>query len=428
MLKLVIPIATLLFSTALLLLGNGLLNTLLVLRAGLVGFDEMAIGLIMSCYFLGFLVGTMAAPRMIRRIGHIRAFAFCAALLSCTTLAYLLLPNQVIWMLLRVVTGTALVSLYTIIESWLNGGTPVENRGRVFAIYMMVNLISLTLAQQLLHFGSPEEFELFAIAAMLVAAALLPMTWTRMVPPLVQEPEPVPLRPLFRRAPVGLAGALLSGLTMGSFWGMAPVFASGLGFDQAGVATFLSIAIMGGALFQLPLGKYSDRHDRRRVLATVAALAGISAMLLALSGLWLNGASYWLWISAFLYGGFSFAVYPIAIALMVDNLRPEEVIGGSSRFLLVHGVGSMFGPALSGAAMGLLGPTGLPLLFVICQALLAGYSAIHLRRPEETVNVEEQSHFVPMVRTTPTVLELHPDQDADARESSADEVEIEAAR
>lgn len=410
MLALVIPIATLLVSVSLLLLGNGLLNTVLVLRARLEGFDEMAIGLIMSAYFLGFLLGTLAAPRMIRHIGHIRAFAFCAAVLSCITLSYLLLPDLLPWMVLRVVTGTAVVCIFTIIESWLNGGTPPENRGRVFALYMMVNLLALALAQQLLRFGSPSGFELFAVAAILVTAALMPMTWTRLVPPMVQGAVRIRVTTLFRRSPVGMAGALLSGLTMGAFWGMAPMFAVDLGFDQGGVATLLSFAIVGGALFQIPLGKYSDRHDRRKVLAAVATLAGVSGTLLALAGMTLDGSPYWLWLSAFFYGGFSFAVYPIAIAHMVDSLNADEVVGGSSSFLLVHGVGSMLGPTLSGFLMGMWGVVGLPVLFVLCQLSLAGLSLRSLRRRDEAVSVEDQGHFVPMVRTSPTVLELHPDQ------------------
>lgn len=411
MLALIIPIATLLVSVSLLLLGNGLLNTVLVLRARLEGFDEMMIGLVMSCYFLGFLLGTLAAPRMIRRIGHIRAFAFCAAVLSCITLAYLLLPDVLSWMLLRVITGMAVVSVFTIIESWLNGGTPSESRGRVFAIYMMVNLLALALAQQLLRMGSPSGFELFAVAAILVTAALMPMTWTRMVPPLVNDAAPMRVRELVRRSPLGMAGALLSGLTMGSFWGMAPMFASDLGFDQGGVATFLSFAIIGGAMFQLPLGKYSDRHDRRKVLGMVAVLAAVSGLLLGFAGGDLEAMPYWLWLSAFFYGGFSFAVYPIAIAHMVDSLNADEVVGGSSSFLLVHGVGSMVGPTLSGFLMGLLGLVGLPLLFVVCQLLLAGFSLRSLRRRDLAVTVGEQGHFVPMVRTSPSVLELHPDQE-----------------
>lgn len=431
MLALVIPIATLLVSVSLLLLGNGLLNTVLVLRARLEGFDEMAIGLIMSAYFLGYLVGTMAAPRMIRRIGHIRAFAFCAAVLSCITLAYLLFPHLLPWIVLRVITGTAVVCIFTIIESWLNGGTPPENRGRVFALYMMVNLLALALAQQLLHFGSPSGFELFAVAAILVTAALMPMTWTRMVPPMVHDAVRIRVTTLFRRSPVGMAGALLSGLTMGAFWGMAPMFAMDLGFEQGEVATLLSFAIIGGALFQIPLGKYSDSHDRRKVLAAVAALAGISGTFLALAGVALDGSPYWLWLAAFFYGGFSFAIYPIAIAHMVDTLNADEVVGGSSSFLLVHGVGSMVGPTLSGFLMGIWGVVGLPLLFVVCQLLLAALSLRSLRRRDEGVSVEDQGHFVPMLRTSPTVLELHPDQgevpDEDEMQDESDVDELDAS-
>ncbi|MCK5792643.1 MAG: MFS transporter, partial [Ketobacter sp.] len=279
MLPLILPIGALLLGVALLLLGGGLLNTLLAIRGGLEGYSDSSMGWIMSGYFVGFFIGTFLALPIIQRIGHIRTFAFCAAIAACSVLLHVLLVNPVGWLLLRVVTGSSLVILYTVIESWLNGYTPSEQRGKVFSIYMVVNLGSLALAQQLLRLDSPSAFTLFALGAILVTLSVLPVTWTRLAQPEVSKVSKVKYGDLYRVAPVAMAGALLSGLAMGAFWGMSAVYGRRIGLDSNSVATFISCAIVGGALLQFPLGRYSDTHDRRKVLAVVCCGAALAALL-----------------------------------------------------------------------------------------------------------------------------------------------------
>ncbi|MFT6858101.1 MAG: MFS family permease, partial [Thalassolituus oleivorans] len=137
MLQLIAPIGSLLTGVSLLLLGSGLLNTLLAIRGGAAGYDSSTMGLIMSGYFVGFFVGTFIALPMIRRVGHIRVFALCAAVASVSVMLHQLIINPWVWVGLRVLTGISLVILYTVIESWLNAQTPANQRGKVFAVYMV---------------------------------------------------------------------------------------------------------------------------------------------------------------------------------------------------------------------------------------------------------------------------------------------------
>ncbi len=81
-----------------------------------------------------------------------------------------MIVNPWVWLVLRVIYGVALVTLYMVIESWLNAQVSGEKRGQVFAVYMAVNLGSLAAAQQLLGLDSPMEFTLFALAPFLSAA------------------------------------------------------------------------------------------------------------------------------------------------------------------------------------------------------------------------------------------------------------------
>lgn len=414
MLPLIIPITALLSGVALLLLGTGLLNTLLALRGAHEGYSDSLMGLIMAGYFVGFFIGTFLALPLIRRMGHIRAFAFCAALVACSILLHVLVVDPVAWGLCRILTGTALVILYTAIESWLNAQTPSERRGQVFAVYMVVNLVALAAAQQFLQFGSALEFNLYALAAILVCMSLLPVTWTRVRQPEVQNVRRLPLKALYQAAPVALAGALLSGLAMGAFWGMGAVFANRSGLDASGVAIFMTCAILGGAVLQYPLGRYSDRIDRRRVLAAVAGLASVAAILMALLSSTYSG----MLISIAIYGGLAFCVYPLTVAHLIDHLEPQDILPGGSGLLLVHGVGAATGPALAGWLMDHIGPVALPLWFAAMQGLLLAAAVWNLR--EKAVDeTETPATFVPMVRTTPVVLEMLPEDMENPEEPQA---------
>lgn len=418
MTSLLAPISSLLGGVALLLLGHGLLNTLLTLRGIAEGYSTGMIGLLMSGYFAGFLVGTWLAPSLIRRVGHIRTFAFYAALAAIAVLLHVIVVNPWVWLVLRVLYGVALVTLYMVIESWLNAQVSGEKRGQVFALYMAVNLGSLAAAQQLLSLDSPMNFTLFALAAILICAALMPITLTRQAQPAQPDMPATDLLQLARIAPLPLMAAGISGLTLGGFWGLAPVYASQSGFDAAGVGLLMSITILGGAVLQWPIGLFSDKHDRRLVMLWVVAIAAVLAGLITplTSGPLLLGMM-------FLWGGLAFSIYSIAVAQMVDQLHPDEILSGSSGLLLANGFGAAFGPVVAGGLMSFLGPKALPIFFAVTLAFLAVYSYYRSRRVIDLVT-EPHGHFTPMLRTSHTVLELMPDTpEGDSTETPATEPE-----
>lgn len=414
MIRLIVPIFSLLTGIALLLLGTGLLNTLLALRGNLEGYSASKLGLIMSGYFLGYFIGTFLALPLIQRIGHIRTFAFCAAMISGSVLLHALLVNPWAWFLIRVLSGTMIVILYTVIEGWLNGQTPPEQRGRVFSIYMAVNLGALALAQQLVRIASPAEFILFAISALLLSCSLAPVTLTRLAQPVVSDISRMRLKALYSTAPVAVAASLLSGLAMGAFWGLGAVYAGRIGLASNDVATFMSCAIIGGVLGQFPLGKYSDTHDRRWVLVATSLVAVSAAMLLVA----FSAAGRWVMLAISLYGAMAFATYPVAVAHMIDHLPREKILAGGSALLLVHGVGAALGPALAGQAMQWFGVHALPAYFAVMQAALVLFAIIKIGTAQKlreglTELTENVGHFVPMLRTTPTALEMVPDEQAE---------------
>jgi MFS family permease len=420
MLTIIAPIRSLLAGVALLLIGNGLLNTLLTLRGAAEGFSSSLLGLLMSGYFLGFLLGTWLAVPLILRIGHIRTFAFCAAICACAVLMHILIINPWVWFFLRLVYGMALITLYLVIENWLNAQTSSDQRGQVFATYMVVNLAALALGQQLLNLASPQTFTLFALASILICSALMPITLTYQTQPTLPEKPKTNLRMLFHVAPLPVAAAGFSGLVLGAFWGMAPVYASLSGFDSDGIAMLMSVTIIGGALLQWPIGRFSDKHDRLKVMLSITLLA----IALSLAMFWLKAGPLLLGI-LFFWGGLLFCLYPIAVVQMVDQMHPDEILAGSTGLLLVNGFGSALGPVLAGVLMEYFGAPALALFFAVSLTALAGFIVYRQRRVSD-LHQAPLGHFAPMLRTSHTVLELMPDAPEQAA-AQADEQNPDAA-
>jgi MFS family permease len=398
----VVSVSSLLLGIAILLVGSGLLGTLVALRGGLEGFGAPVIGAVMSAYFVGFVAGTFLCPRIIHRVGHIRSYAMFAAIASSAAILHVLVIHPWVWGGLRVITGACLVGLYMVIESWLNTRTPAERRGRVFAIYMAVTLLALALGQALVASAPASGFTLFGVVSILISLALVPIALTS-----VTQPDPVSMRRLgarrlYRAAPLAVVGTLASGLVLGTFWGMGPLFAQRIGLDGAGIAAMMSATVLGGAALQFPIGRLSDRYDRRRVLALGAASAGLCA-LVALVATWFPPAM--LVGAMFLFGGSTFSLYAVAVAHCHDHLGADEILGGSSALLLVHGAASALGPILSGALMGRFGPRVLPLWFAVVLLALALYAAHRVRRVPPLPVAEYAEIAVPRIAATGAALQ-----------------------
>jgi MFS family permease len=397
-----IPLFALLLAVAVMLLGNGLLGTLLGLRAGFEGFPPDLTGAVMSAYFGGFVVGSLAGPVLIARTGHIRAFAVLAAVAAAAAPLYAYLPHPLAWMALRFGSGLAVMGLYMVVESWLNSVAPRETRGRVFGTYMSVNLLAMAAAQGLVALAPAAGPGPFVAAGVLFTLSLVPVALTRL-----PEPARVPATPLRRGAfaglpRLGLVTAFATGLVLGAFWGMGAVWAQRAGLGTGGVGAFMAATILGGALLQWPIGRWSDRHDRRRVLAATAAVgAGAAlacALLTPLRAPWVVGV-------AAVYGGCAFALYSLGVAAVTDAVPAARIVEATRALLLVNGAGAALGPATVGYAMGVAPPGA---FFAYAAAVLAVLALIALRaRP--SVPIEQQGHFTALARTSPAALELHPE-------------------
>jgi MFS family permease len=400
-----ITIVLLIGGLGILLVGVGLLGTLLGVRAALEAFSNARTGLIMTGYYVGYILGTFLGPRIIQQVGHVRAFATFAALAAGSALAFGLWIESWAWLALRVLNGGAVVGIYMVVESWLNAQTPSARRGRVFAVYLLSTLIALALGQFLLLTYDPHGLELFALAALLLVLGLVPIASTRVSEPEIELYQPLSLTRLYRLSPLGAVGSFGAGAVNGAFWGMTALFAQRIGMNATEIATLMSATIFGGALLQLPIGHFSDHHDRRAVLIAVSGSSALMAVLAA----WVVFQDYpGLPAVAFLYGGLMFSLYGLSVAHTNDHIGAGEVLAATRGLLFLYGLGAVSGPVLGGLMMDLFGPLGLPGISALLLLLLAAFGSYRISRRTAPV-VEEQGAFVPLVRTSPVALEMHPE-------------------
>jgi MFS family permease len=121
----------LLLGFGILMLGDGLQGTLLAVRADLEGFSATLTGLVMSTFYVGFLLGSIMTPRITIRVGHIRVFA---AFSSAAILMHALIVTVPAWIAMRLISGFCFAGLYIVAESWLNDRADNESRGRLLSL------------------------------------------------------------------------------------------------------------------------------------------------------------------------------------------------------------------------------------------------------------------------------------------------------
>jgi len=405
MTRMVASLSALLLSIVLLVSGNAFLTTLLGIRLSIEEISPDVIGWVLVCYSIGFVLGTLYVQRIIGRVGHIRAFAAFAAMAAVVALMYPMVVSAIFWAVLRVLSGFCIAGVLVVIESWFSSRATNTNRGSLFAVYQVVFYLSAAGGQLLVNVGDPANFLPFSLAAILLAVALIPLALTLMEAPVIEQVHRMSVFKLARESFSGVAGALISGVMIGGFYALGPVYATLVGLDVAKTSTFMASAIVAAMLLAWPLGQVCDRFDRRRVMFWVSLAAASAAIGVAVLG---AEKLVVLTVLVGLFTGLSATLYPIAVAITNDRLDSSGIVAASATLLLSYGIGSVIGPIAMAELIHLLGPSGLfygNAGFLLLLAVVTSYRITHT----EDVPVADQEHFVAaMPETSPVLTEMDP--------------------
>lgn len=394
---------SLFLSTAILLVGHGLQYTLIPIYAVHLNWQPEIIGYIGSSYFSGFVIGCLTIPALVSRVGHIRVFASLIALLAASMLFIALSEHFAYWLLARALMGWAMAGTYMVIESWLNEKTPSENRGSVLSIYAVITLAAIC-GGQLLVGLSFSYTEMFMIAAIIMLIGVLPIgLTTRMVP------SPIPaMRFSFKRllgvSQIAMVGAFIGGIISGGFWALGPLVADANSLSTSQIGIFMAVTLIGGAVFQFPLGRASDYIDRRKVIGIVAAI-GVLVCAAAMQP-FIKHPTF-IFIIMFIFGGLVFPIYALCLAHANDN-TDLSVIEVGSGILMMNSLGSVVGPLVISPLVAFTQQA----LFIVSALAFLVLALWTLYRVK--FHKIEREHFEPFVnvnKTTHEVIEVGMEHD-----------------
>lgn len=391
------PLIPLLVTAGILIGGNGLQGTFIALRGIEEGFSTSVIGMVGAGYFIGFVIGCVYITKIMRAIGHIRAFSALAAIASAASIMMVLVIDPISWFLMRLVQGVCFAGLFAVVESWLNARVTNATRARTLSVYRFVDLGSVTAAQYMIPLFGVSGIDLFAIIAMALSLSLVPISFADKSSPAPPKDVKFDIKVLWSVSPLATVGCIVIGLTNSSFRSLGPIYADGIGLSVTAIATFMSIGIFAGIVLQYPLGHYSDKLDRRVIILVSTIGALLASVFLAFLAGESEIANF---IGIFAFGAFALPLYSLCSAHANDHAAPGQHALVSAGTLFFWSIGAVVGPLIASFLMEAFGPHALFAYVIVVLTFFAAYTLARIRVRDAVPTEKRRMRFRSLLRTS----------------------------
>lgn len=393
-----------LISLVIVMLGNGFFNTFASLRISIDGYASWVVGILNASYYAGVMMGSIYVARLIDRIGHIRTFAIFASVNSLIIVVQSMLIGPISWTFCRFLSGFCAPGFFIVVESWLLLSSGVKTRGRALSLYMLFFYLAQGFGQFMLNISPLISLLPFAITIALSSLSVIPVCMIKSSGPLMLESSLTNLFQIVRKAPLGPVGCFLSGMIMGSLYGLVPIFGKEINLSVFQISQVMGFAILGGVVLQWPIGHLSDIFNRRKVLIGVS----IALMILTLFLFYVPHFPYYVLLASMvLFGGISFAIYPLSIGYTCDYFSEKNMVGITCSLLIIYSTGSVIGPLIAPVFMILFGASG---IFLYISLLCVSYTVVAMLRlvHSKLLYEDEQSDYLPLPSATSLAFYLDP--------------------
>ena len=371
----IISFTALLFSVGLMQLANGALGPLDALSGIYFSFSSFQIGMLGSAHFMGFILGCVAAPKLLSLIGHVRAFAAFACIGAIGALLHTFTENAYFWMIFRIASGMSIAGAFTVVEAWLNAKVTNENRGKIFGAYRAIDLGGSMLSMLAIGILEPGNMISYNIIVLLFCLCLMPLTLTTSKPPTLEGfPS---LRPIWaiKLSPLAACGIIVAGISSPVFRMLGPVFGNDIGLSNSQLGFFLFLSVLGGVIAQVPVGFLSDRFDRRKVLILLSILAFVVCFCFSLLE---EPSLNVLYILAVFFGMFTFPIFSVSSAHANDFVKGDDFINLASSHIFIYSLGAISSPFLGSLIMERFGSAALFSLIGIAHIILIIFGVIRM--------------------------------------------------
>lgn len=334
------------------------------------GYGRTWIGLNAAMPSLSMLAFAPLVPAAVRWLGVRRFLRYCLLGDVLLVLALGFTSNIVLWFVIRFVMGATLGGLFIIGEAWINAVASDATRGRTIARYNAAYYVAAALGPLLIPITGTAGPMPFLLAAGLLLLALVPLGWATDQGTLGHAGAGrVRFADFLRAAPVLVLTVALFAVIEFIVPALVPVYGLRSGLDAVAAAYCLTVIGVGRVLLQFPIGRLADTQDRSTLLA--ACIGG--TLLLTLLLPWAVVAGAWGYPVLMLWGGIYGGIYSVALTIVGERFRGEELIVANASLAMVWGLGGMAGPGLAGMAMDIWDPHGMVVVIAAaCAVTLAG--------------------------------------------------------
>ena len=392
----------------LIMLAHALQGTLLNVNAVFFNFSDFEIGYVFSGYFIGYLFSSIQCPKLIKNVGHIRVFAAFASLGSIAILLHWIVINPIAWLIFRMITGFSFAAIYIVCESWLNDRADNKSRGQLIGFYMIVLYFSTSAGGMLVNLRATTDAHLFILTSLLISLALVPILLTKKPAPDFSTPKFLSLKELYSKSPMAFVGSFSIGMVYSALFGLMGVFGAKIGLSIFQISILVFVNMFVGAIFQYPVGKISDKYDRRTILLSLNLIAIASLIFIYLLG---SLSFNLLLVFIGIHSAVSLPYYAVVISHMNDFLEKDEIVSGSSTLTLVNALGMVMGPMLASGFMAYFGAYGYFLYMIVIYCLVAPYNFFRIRVGRTSNIYEENTPSMIVPRTaSPVGMQLASDQ------------------
>ncbi|MDC4195229.1 MFS transporter [Enterobacter cloacae complex sp. RIVM_C039474] len=339
------PVLLLLCGLLLLTLAIAVLNTLVPLWLAHENLPTWQVGMVSSSFFTGNLLGTLVTGSLIKRFGFNRSYYLASLLFAVGCAGLGLMVGFWSWMVWRFIAGVGCAMIWVVVESALMCSGTSRNRGRLLAAYMMVYYIGTVLGQLMVSKLPTDLMSVLPWVTGMVLAAILPLLFTRIVNQNSEHQEATHVWPMLRlrQARLGVNGCIISGIVLGSLYGLMPLYLNHQGVSDSGIGFWMAVMVSAGIVGQWPIGRLADRFGRLLVLR-VQVFVVIMGCLALLSNAAMAPA-------LFILGAAGFTLYPVAMAWACEKVEHHQLVAMNQALLLSYTIGSLLGPTFTAMLM-----------------------------------------------------------------------------
>ncbi len=339
------PVLLLLCGLLLLTLAIAVLNTLVPLWLAHENLPTWQVGMVSSSFFTGNLLGTLLTGSLIKRFGFNRSYYLASLIFAVGCAGLGLMVGFWSWMVWRFIAGVGCAMIWVVVESALMCSGTSRNRGRLLAAYMMVYYVGTVLGQLMVSKLPTDLMSVLPWVTGMVLAAILPLLFTRIVNQNSEHQEATHVWPMLRlhQARLGVNGCIISGIVLGSLYGLMPLYLNHQGVSDSGIGFWMAVMVSAGIVGQWPIGRLADRFGRLLVLR-VQVFVVIMGCLAMLSNAAMAPA-------LFILGAAGFTLYPVAMAWACEKVEHHQLVAMNQALLLSYTIGSLLGPTFTAMLM-----------------------------------------------------------------------------